>query len=97
MTRTSPVRATQVPPPVLVPMRAQLEKLEWVVPVEMALAVSHSAFIGVIRARQAAGTPVHPDARVFKRGNRFVAEVSFICDTYRALVLPLDLFTRENL
>lgn len=50
---------------------------EWLVPVEMVLKCSTSAYVGLVRVRHARGEMVSRTARVIQRGNRFFATVYF--------------------
>lgn len=50
---------------------------EWLVPVEMVLKCSSSAYVDLIRARHAKGEVVGGTARVICKANRFFATVYF--------------------
>lgn len=67
---------------------------EWSVPVEMAVFCTSSAFKSVILGRYPGGHSPKRTARVFARGNRFFAVISF--HGLDDLLIPLDVHTLEN-
>ena len=68
----------------------------WRVPLEMVLAASSSAYVSVIRRRQATGTCPATEAVVFVRDGWFFAEVAFAGPGRPSLLFRLDLPLWEN-
>ncbi len=69
---------------------------EWLVPVELVLACSRSAFVQMVYARAARGDWYKPTAAVFARGKRFFAVIEFHETKYHGVFLPLDVWPLEN-
>ena len=68
----------------------------WLVPVEMALSCSCSAFKDLVLKRIARGDYPRPAAKAFKRGERWFTVIDFPGERHPALLMPLDLWTLEG-
>jgi hypothetical protein len=68
----------------------------WLVPIEMVLFCTTSAFKAAILARYPGGHSPKRVAKVFARGKRFFAVVSFHGRPQGDLLLPLDVHTLEH-
>lgn len=69
---------------------------EWRVPLEIVLALSRSAYVSFIRRNRTGSEFARPNARLFLRGKRFFAEVSFHGGRRHDLLLPLEVWASEN-